>query len=50
MGDKEAKYWDYRECAWVRCPQPEVVVPAQAQSADAGVEVARDVEADVRSG
>ena len=39
MGDKPAKYWDYYECRWVRCPTPadEVPVPAQqgAESAEA---------------
>jgi len=39
VGDKPAKYWDYNECRWVRCPTPadEVPVPAQqgAESAEA---------------
>jgi hypothetical protein len=37
MGDKPAKYWDYRECAWVTCPvaTDEVVVPAQEPRVEA---------------
>ena len=37
VGDKPAKYWDYRECRWVTCPAPAeaVAVPAQAQPAEA---------------
>jgi hypothetical protein len=31
VADKAAKYWDYNECAWVKCPTPpgEVRVPEQ---------------------
>jgi hypothetical protein len=37
VADKPAKYWDYRECAWVKCPTPgdDVVVPNQEQPAEA---------------
>jgi hypothetical protein len=33
VGDKPGKYWDHRECAWVKCPAPadDMVVPAQGQ-------------------
>jgi len=35
VGDKPGKYWDYRECAWVKCPAPEdVAVPVQQQPAE----------------
>ena len=40
VGDKPGKYWDYRECAWVKSPPPaeDIAVPEQQQpgeSADA---------------
>ena len=43
MGDKSAKYWDYNECRWAKCPASDgarsttaedVVVPSQ-QDAEA---------------
>jgi len=36
VGDKAGKYWDYRECAWVKCPTPAdgvVATRAQGQAA-----------------
>jgi hypothetical protein len=37
MGSKPAKYWDHRECGWVKCPAPAddvAVVPAQERPAE----------------
>ena len=37
MGDTQSKpghYWDFRECAWVRHPAPEAVLPAPSEPAD----------------
>jgi hypothetical protein len=33
VGDKPGKYWDYRECAWVKCPES----PADARGEDIAV-------------
>jgi len=44
VGDKPGKYWDHRECGWVRystATEP-VAVPAQAGPDDA--EAPRDAE------
>jgi hypothetical protein len=60
MGDKPGKYWDHRECRWVRyaAPADHVRAPAQPsrdEAADqAGVApaltpVASGAEVDVRS-
>jgi len=48
MGDKPGRYWDLRECAWVKHPAPEpAVVPEQAEPADD--QVSSEAEVDVRS-
>ena len=50
MADKQGFYWDYDECAWVRCPSQQQVaeIPEQAAPQSRGVE--GTAEADVRSG
>ena len=48
MGDKPGKYWDHRECAWVKCPTPEddVVLRAPEDSVPVQQQPAESADAD----
>jgi hypothetical protein len=55
VGETPARYWDYEQCGWVRCPESAVapapaaaVMPVPAEPGDD--QIPMSAEGDVRSG